>query len=156
MIRFSLIAIALGVLMPTGVHAAEIKALVSTAMKAPFTEIVAQFEKTTGHKVTVTFGPTGRLTKLIADGEAAEESRVAAPAGFRRGGRSEDRDAEGEGGGGRGDDLAGVHDALLCSVRRRSRSAMRRDYAGRDGPYVRRRTRCSADLRVRCFHRFEV
>src|SRR5258708_27201767 len=53
-------------------QAAEIKALVSTAMKAPFGEIVAQFEKATGHKVAATFGPTGPLTKRIADGEMAD------------------------------------------------------------------------------------
>lgn len=55
-----------------GAQAAEIKALISTAMKAPFQEIAAQFEKTTGHKVTATFGPTGPLTKRISAGEAAD------------------------------------------------------------------------------------
>jgi ABC-type molybdate transport system substrate-binding protein len=55
-----------------GAQAAEIKSLISTAMKAPFQEIAAQFEKTTGHKVTATFGPTGPLTRRIADGEAAD------------------------------------------------------------------------------------
>lgn len=53
-------------------QAAEIKALVSTAMKAPFGEIAAQFEKATGHKVIATFGPTGPLTKRIAAGEIAD------------------------------------------------------------------------------------
>src|SRR3954462_9354006 len=53
-------------------QAAEINALISTAMKAPFSEIVSQFEKSTGHKVTASFGPTGPLTRRIADGEAAD------------------------------------------------------------------------------------
>jgi len=53
-------------------QAAEIKALVSTAMKAPFGDIAAQFEKATGHKVIATFGPTGPLTKRVADGEMAD------------------------------------------------------------------------------------
>jgi molybdate transport system substrate-binding protein len=52
--------------------AAEIKALISTAMKAPFEEIAAQFEKATGHKVSAAYGPTGGLAKRVADGEAAD------------------------------------------------------------------------------------
>src|SRR5436190_20295945 len=52
--------------------AAEIKALISTAMKAPFEEIAAQFEKATGHNVSAAYGPTGGLAKRIADGEAAD------------------------------------------------------------------------------------
>src|SRR4051794_18948674 len=66
------IATALGLITTSGAQAAEIKALISTAMKAPFEAIVAQFEKTSGHKVAATFGPTGPLTKRIADGEAAD------------------------------------------------------------------------------------
>src|SRR5258707_5878763 len=68
----ALIAIALGPLAGGSGRAAEIKALVSTAMKAPFEDIAAQFEKTSGHKVIATFGPTGPLTKRIADGEVAD------------------------------------------------------------------------------------
>jgi molybdate transport system substrate-binding protein len=52
--------------------AAEIKALISTAMKAPFQEMTAQFEKATSHKVVAAYGPTGGLAKRIADGEAAD------------------------------------------------------------------------------------
>jgi len=66
------IAATFGVIVGGDAGAAEIKALVSTAMKAPFGEIVAQFEKATGHKVIATFGPTGPLTKRIADGETAD------------------------------------------------------------------------------------
>jgi molybdate transport system substrate-binding protein len=58
--------------MTTSVHAAEIKALVSTAMKASFEEIVAQFETSTGHNVVVTFGPTGGIAKRVLDGEALD------------------------------------------------------------------------------------
>src|SRR5262249_29980908 len=65
-------AIAFGLTAQGRVQAAEIKALISTAMKAPFQDIVAQFEKATGHKVAATFGPTGPLTRRIADGEAAD------------------------------------------------------------------------------------
>jgi molybdate transport system substrate-binding protein len=72
--RAPAIAVAFGLVMTAGApaHAAEIKALVSTAMKAPFEEIVAQFEKATGHKVVAAYGPTGGLAKRVAEGEAAD------------------------------------------------------------------------------------
>jgi molybdate transport system substrate-binding protein len=66
------IMILLGLGMAGHAQAAEVKALVSTAMKAPFEDIAAQFEKATGHKIIVAFGPTGPLTKRIADGEIAD------------------------------------------------------------------------------------
>ena len=67
-----IIALAALLLAARTANAAEIKALISTALKAPFEEIAAQFEKTTGHKVTAAYGPTGGLAKRIADGEAAD------------------------------------------------------------------------------------
>jgi len=67
-----IIALAALLLAAGTANAAEIKALISTALKAPFEEIAAQFEKTTGHKVTAAYGPTGALAKRIADGEAAD------------------------------------------------------------------------------------
>jgi molybdate transport system substrate-binding protein len=67
-----IVTIALGFIIGGRTEAAEIKALVSTAMKAPFEDIAAQFEKATGHKVVATYGPTGPLTKRIADGEIAD------------------------------------------------------------------------------------
>jgi molybdate transport system substrate-binding protein len=71
--RFAIVvAVTLGLFAAERAKAAEIKALISTAMKAPFEQIVAQFEKTSGHKVVAAFGPTGPLTKRIADGEAAD------------------------------------------------------------------------------------
>jgi molybdate transport system substrate-binding protein len=68
----AIIAIAALLLAANTAGAAEIKALISTALKAPFEEIAAQFEKTTGHKVSAAYGPTGGLAKRIADGEAAD------------------------------------------------------------------------------------
>mgnify|MGYP002651081269 FL=1 len=67
-----IVATTFGLIAADGAQAAEIKALISTAMKAPFEAIAAQFEKTSGHKVKASFGPTGLLTKRIADGEAAD------------------------------------------------------------------------------------
>ena len=67
-----IIAIAAFLLAAGAANAVEIKALISTAMKAPFEEIAAQFEKATGHKVSAAYGPTGGLAKRIADGETAD------------------------------------------------------------------------------------
>ena len=67
-----IIAIVVFLLAAGAANAAEIKALISTAMKAPFEEIAAQFEKATGHKVSAAYGPTGGLAKRIADGETAD------------------------------------------------------------------------------------
>jgi molybdate transport system substrate-binding protein len=68
----AIIALAAFLIAASAANAAEIKALISTAMKAPFEEIAAQFEKATGHKVSAAYGPTGGLAKRIADGEAAD------------------------------------------------------------------------------------
>jgi molybdate transport system substrate-binding protein len=46
-------------------HAAEIKFLASNAIKAVLEEIAPQFEKASGHKLTITFGSTGNLTAAI-------------------------------------------------------------------------------------------
>jgi len=67
-----IIALAALLLAAGTANAAEIKALISTALKAPFEEIAAQFEKATGHNVSAAYGPTGGLAKRIADGEAAD------------------------------------------------------------------------------------
>ena len=56
--------------MTTATQAADIKAVVSTAMKAPFEQVAAQFERTTGHKVAATFGPTGGMAKRVFVREA--------------------------------------------------------------------------------------
>ena len=56
----AIIALAALLLAAGAAHAAEIKALISTAMKAPFQEIAAQFEKATGHKVSRRLWPDRR------------------------------------------------------------------------------------------------
>jgi len=73
------VAIAFGLVFGGDAQAAEIKALVSTAMKAPFGEIVAQFEKATGHKVTVSYDPSGGLARRLRGGEFADMILVASP-----------------------------------------------------------------------------
>ena len=58
-------AVGLFVALGVGADAAEVKALVSTAMKRPFEELGAQFERTTGHKLVASYGPSGALTKPL-------------------------------------------------------------------------------------------
>ena len=71
-IALSVAATAIVCLTNASAGAAEIKALISTAMKAPFEEIVPNFERSTGNKVVASYGPSGLLTKQIAGGEAAD------------------------------------------------------------------------------------
>ena len=53
-------------------EAAEIKALISTAMKTSVELLKPQFEQKTGHTVHLEYGPSGNLTKRIAAGEAVD------------------------------------------------------------------------------------
>jgi len=55
-----------------GAHAAEIDALISTAVKAATDEIVPPFEKASGHKLRAIYGPSGGLTRRFDNGEAAD------------------------------------------------------------------------------------
>ena len=45
--------------------AAEIKALITTAMEAAIVELVPPFERATGHKVTVSYDPSGGLAQRL-------------------------------------------------------------------------------------------
>ena len=56
----------------------DIKLLSSTAMKTSFDELLPQFERTTGHKVTTDYGPSKRITKRVAEGEANDATIVSA------------------------------------------------------------------------------
>ena len=49
--------------------AAEIKALITTAMQAAIVELVPPFERATGHKVTVSYDPSGGLAQRLRSGE---------------------------------------------------------------------------------------
>lgn len=52
--------------------AAEIKVLAPNAAKASVAEAISLFEKTTGHKVIVSWTGTEAITKRISDGEAVD------------------------------------------------------------------------------------
>jgi len=53
-------------------RAAEIKVLVTTAMKAALDELVPPFERSTGHKVVASYDPSGRLSQRLRKGEPAD------------------------------------------------------------------------------------
>ena len=57
--------------------AAEIKALITTAMQAAIVELVPPFERATGHKVTVSYDPSGGLAQRLRKGEFADMILVA-------------------------------------------------------------------------------
>jgi molybdate transport system substrate-binding protein len=70
-----LVAAALAVLtipLASGADAAEVRLLITTAMKAAIDELGPVFEKTTGHTLRISYGPSGALAKRIAGGEAAD------------------------------------------------------------------------------------
>ena len=77
--RQFLIAAATMLLATTSVQAAEIKTLITTAMNEAIVVLVPQFEKATGHKVTVSYDPSGGLARRLRGGEFADIILVASP-----------------------------------------------------------------------------
>ena len=57
---------------PCNANAAEMRVLITTAMKAAIDDLGPAFEKAAGHKLTTTYGPSGALAKRIAGGEPAD------------------------------------------------------------------------------------
>jgi molybdate transport system substrate-binding protein len=73
-----LVAAALG--FGTGaVHAAEVKVMAANALKEAYVELVAEFERTSGHKVTTTWGGTEGIARRVGDGEVVDVVLIAAP-----------------------------------------------------------------------------
>lgn len=73
--RLAGVALALfaAVILPSAVAAAaDLRAQVSGALKVAFPDIVAAYEKESGNKVAVTYGPGGAVAKAIANGEPAD------------------------------------------------------------------------------------
>ena len=56
----------------------EIKILSTTAMKTSLDALTPEFERTTGSKLAFSFGPSARIAKLVADGEANDVAIVTA------------------------------------------------------------------------------
>ena len=79
--RIRIVVAAIGaLLLPTAAHAAEIKVLSTQAVEGAYRELVLQFEKASGHKVTTTFTGTLDAQKRIAAGEAYDLIIMAGPA----------------------------------------------------------------------------
>ena len=67
-----ILAIVTGLLAAGTVQAAEINALVSTAIKAATDELLLPFERANGHLVRATYGPSGALIRRFDAGERAD------------------------------------------------------------------------------------
>src|SRR5213079_92367 len=68
----------IALLVATGTAAAaEIKALITTAMEAAIVELVPPFESATGHKVTVSYDPSGGLARRLRNSEFADMILIA-------------------------------------------------------------------------------
>jgi molybdate transport system substrate-binding protein len=67
-----IVVLATSLLLPGMARAAEIKLLASTAIKDAYLELLPQFEKATGHKVSAAWSSTPDIQKRIAAGEAAD------------------------------------------------------------------------------------
>jgi molybdate transport system substrate-binding protein len=66
-------------LLASQAQAADIKVLASTAVKTTLEELAPQFEKATGNKVDITFGPATALKAKIDEGTAFDVAILAAP-----------------------------------------------------------------------------
>lgn len=69
----------LSLLLSQGACAAEIKLLGSGAMKEIITELLPEFEKSSGHKVTPTWTGTANIVKQVGSGEVFDLVVVGAP-----------------------------------------------------------------------------
>src|SRR5947208_13886909 len=79
--KTSVIIAAAGALLLSGMaSAAEIKVLSTQATQEAYLELVAQFEKATGHKVATVFSGTLNVQKRLADGEPYDLIIMAGPA----------------------------------------------------------------------------
>jgi len=78
--KTSSIVLTATLLLPGLVGAEEIKVLSTQATQEAYLELVAQFEKASGHKVTTIFTGTVNVQKRLADGEPYDMIIMAAPA----------------------------------------------------------------------------
>lgn len=56
----------------------DVTVLATTAMKTSFDELTPQFERSSGHRLTLTFGPSLQLEKRLGEGEGADVAIVSA------------------------------------------------------------------------------
>ena len=74
------VSIVAAVLLSAFAHAAEIKVASTQATEEAYKELVAQFEKSTGHKVSTYYSGTLNVQKRLADGEPFDLIIMAGPA----------------------------------------------------------------------------
>lgn len=72
------LAFSAGVLCASQSFAAEIRVLAANALKEAYLELVSNFEKSTGHKVTTLWGGTEAIDKRIRGGEIVDIVLIAA------------------------------------------------------------------------------
>ncbi|HEY6256589.1 MAG TPA: molybdate ABC transporter substrate-binding protein [Xanthobacteraceae bacterium] len=65
---------------PDRLDAAEIKVLSPGSTENAFNEIIPQFEKSSGYKLTIDYGPVGALAARVKKGEAADIAILSEPA----------------------------------------------------------------------------
>ena len=78
-IAVCVLLLALAVLAPAGVLAAELKVIASNAAKEAVLELIPAFEKSSGHKVSMIWAGTEAITKRISGGEVVDVVLIAAP-----------------------------------------------------------------------------
>jgi molybdate transport system substrate-binding protein len=69
-------AAVLSIMAATLADAAEIKLLCAVALKPALDTLVPEFEKSSGHKVTISYGTVGAITDRIQKGESADVAVV--------------------------------------------------------------------------------
>src|SRR5262249_57773252 len=71
--RTRAIAAAAALIVTTGAaHAAEIDAMITTAIKAAVDELAPPFERANGHVLRITYGPSGGVARRLHAGEGAD------------------------------------------------------------------------------------
>ena len=75
----SIAAAAIGLIISSAAHSAEITVLSSGAVREIVTELLPQFEKSSGHKVAITWSGTANIKKKIGAGENFDLVIVGAP-----------------------------------------------------------------------------
>ena len=68
----SCILVVTSVCLSANVHAAEVRVAVAANFTAPMAQIAATFEKSTGHRLLISYGSTGRLFAQISNGAPFE------------------------------------------------------------------------------------
>src|SRR3979411_609402 len=65
---------------PNQLGAAEIKILSPGSTEGAFSVLLPQFEKTSGHKISIEYGPVGALAARVKKGEAVDVAILSEPA----------------------------------------------------------------------------